>query len=95
MPPESYGTFEAGASETIILIEQPTPRRRNTRTIVIWVCLLSVLFALILWTWESLVRLWAFMLCSNTFYPRGAPKTWDGFKNQSFAVGFDLTAGYG
>jgi hypothetical protein len=95
----TYGTFEAGnaagTSEVIILEYNEQPRRWNTNTIIIWVCSLAVLFALLVWLWGFLSNVWAFMLCTDTIHPRRAPKIWNDFKNQSFAVGFDLTAGYG
>ncbi|KAE9376330.1 hypothetical protein N431DRAFT_452759 [Stipitochalara longipes BDJ] len=44
---------------------------------------------------EFLGFIWYFTVCGSTFSPRGPPKTWNDYTNQTFAIGFDLTAGYG
>ena len=92
----TYGTLETsravGTTDTIVIDEQN--HRGNFRAIVICLCSLFGLLAILFIAYIFCISM--LLTCLGPFNPPvGAPKDWSDFKNQSFAVGFDLTAGYG
>ncbi len=97
MPLEkTYGTLETrravGTSETILVDKKN--HSGNSRAIVICLCALSGLLAILLIAY--IFYFYMVFTCLGIFTPSfGVPKRWSDFKIQSFAVGFDLTAGYG
>jgi hypothetical protein len=87
----TYGTMQAvpanGTSKTSLVNE----RNRSGRFRAIIFALCSFLAALAIWVY---FMFWI-ILCYGPFNPPFPVAKWSDFKNQSFAVGFDLTAGYG
>jgi hypothetical protein len=102
MAPHRYGTF-SHPSETVVLL-QPINNyspRRSRRGCGCCFCLCTVILFLILVAWLVL-SLFARQPFSCLHLPptpippqRYVPRDWSAFRNQSWAVGFDLTAGYG
>ncbi|KAF2807105.1 uncharacterized protein BDZ99DRAFT_74305 [Mytilinidion resinicola] len=99
MPSDTiYGTFEPGPPLGVVVIERTRrQRRRSCKTILLWLFFkILIVFAIIstfLWYFAAFA---AELICyTNSFSPPfPLPPARDDFKNQSFAVGFDLTAGY-
>jgi uncharacterized membrane protein len=105
-PGPKYGTFSddlAATSniETVVLL-QPignfSPRRRRARA-CICLCIVVPLFVVSAAAW--LLFFWSPAFGCFVDFPvitapnRKLPQGWSAFRNQSWAVGFDLTAGYG
>ncbi|KIX01825.1 uncharacterized protein Z518_09552 [Rhinocladiella mackenziei CBS 650.93] len=92
----SYGTWEPrpadGNAEELL---QARGRKRVNRRII--VCSIFSVLAIVAFMFVAGCLWWAMELTCwapfNPPYPQ--PKSWDDFTNNSFAVGFDLTAGYG
>lgn len=90
-PGNTYGTMWTapanGATKTSLVHERS--RSGRFRVIIIALCLL--LAALAIWVYFMI----GIIICYGPFNPPFPVAKWSDFKNQSFAVGFDLTAGYG
>jgi hypothetical protein len=92
----TYGTFETGqtvATPETFLLDRGN-HGGNSRKVII--CLCTVFVLLVILIISCIFYFFTTLTCFGLFNPPfGAPKNWSDFKNQSFAVGFDLTAGYG
>ena len=92
----SYGTLQSTRTDIYTEDDLAAVRRNRTaiRMVIYFLCSVVAIAAFILvagciWFYTSLACLGTL----NPPYP--TLKSWDDFKNQSFVVGFDLTAGYG
>lgn len=93
----TYGTLTSGPSDgqpapdRIVVVRQ---RRARICSILVWT-LCTLVAAAVLFLMLCIFAISATLTCTSIISPIPAPKNWSSFKNQSFAVGFDLTAGYG
>ncbi|KAI9775531.1 MAG: hypothetical protein M1835_005803 [Candelina submexicana] len=93
VPGRTYRTVETGRAVAPIAEEDLSHPRNHSRGIGIWLCPALTIFLVIL---ISILSISLDLTCLGHFNPPfDPPKTWNDFQNKSFAVGFDLTAGYG
>jgi hypothetical protein len=88
---ETYETERAARTSDGHLSDNKR-RSQTLRTVAIY--LTSILGSLIL-LYRYIIFYYYLFLCIGVYNPPGTPREWSEFKNQTFAVGFDLTAGYG
>ncbi|KAI9713731.1 MAG: hypothetical protein M1812_006569 [Candelaria pacifica] len=89
----TYGTLRPRPNVVPVAEEDHSRARQLPRRLGIWLC--SILAFLVI-TIAFILYLSLSLTCLGFFNPPfDSPKTWDDFQNKSFAVGFDLTAGYG
>ena len=93
---KSYGIFDNESAVEIneTNLSERTSQRWRAGLIIVSVCSVLGIIARIIWFLRQNIGI---LICYLNLFepPFGQGKTWSDFKNQSFAVGFDLTAGYG
>ena len=100
MPECSNGAIDGERAMTFdqrpAIITSPPPRQRNARSIITTILFTFVLLSTALYlSYKILVLIPDTDLCVGPLNPPYNRKNWDDLKNQSFSVGFDLTASYG
>jgi hypothetical protein len=90
-PGNTYGTRQTTPAKGTSKPSLVNERKRSGRSRAIIMALCSILVALAMWVY---FMFWI-IICYGPVNPPFPVAKWSDFKNQSFAVGFDLTASYG
>jgi hypothetical protein len=90
-PGNTYGTMQTAPANGTSKMRVVNERNRGGRFRAIIMALCLILTALAIWIYF----MFGIIIRYGPINPPFPLAKWSDFKNQSFAVGFDLTAGYG